>query len=633
MRKTTRTLKRQHELKIASDAKSNPKAFWAYSRAHLKTKSGVAPLLGDPSDLSSIKHNDTDKAEVLQHQFCRVFTREPESDIPILEPRTAEKLTAVEVTPDVVLKRLMKLKVRKSCGPDEIHPRLLCELAEQQAAPLTKLFNKSLQSWCIPRDWKLATVSPIFKKGSKKMAENYRPVSLTSIVCKLLESVVREAVPDHLCCNNLLSNKQFGFIGGRSTTLQLLTFIDECVKTLARGDTVDTVYLDFSKAFDTVPHRRLIRKLEAYGIGGSLHSWISSFLMGRSQKVSVNGSLSSSKSVLSGIPQGSVLGPLLFVIYINDLPDKLCSSSLMFADDTKVFREICSESDMECLQRDLACLERWSDTWLLKFHPDKCKILTVGKLENIIRAYPYRLMEVQLEHVFEEKDLGIIIDTDLTFDVHVSEKIKKANNMLGLIRRSFSCLNADILLPLYKAFVRHLVEYGAPVWSGRLKRSQIRAIEKIQIRATEMIEGMSYIDYGERLKLLHLPTLAYRRARGEIIEVWKHYHVYDPKVIAPTFQRARTRRKMYQIQRLRPGDGVRGAQSCSFYYLAPVAWNNLPASVVESETINIFKNRLDNHWEDHPLRYNFLATTPNRQTCARMLRLDHRQSDLSDNHL
>ena len=388
------------------------------------------------------------------------------------------------------------------------------------------------------------------------------------------------------------------------------------MKTLARGDTVDTVYLDFSKAFDTVPHRRLIGKLEAYGIDGSLLSWISSFLMGRIQKVSVNGSLSSSKPVLSGIPQGSVLGHLLFVIYINDLPDKLCSSSLMFADDTKVFREICSENDLECHQRDLACLEKWSDTWMLKFHPEKCKILTVGKLENIQRAYPYRLMEVQLEHVFEEKDLGIIIDTDLTFDVHVSEKIKKANNMLGLIRRSLCCLNADILLPLYKAFVRHLLEYGAPVWSGRLKRSQIRAIEKIQMRATEMIEGMSYIDYGERLELLRLPTLSYRRARGEMIEVWKHYHVYDPNVISPTFQRARSRRKMYQIQRLRPGDGVRGAQSCSFYYLAPVAWNNLPVSVMESNTINTFKNRLDKHWDGHSLRYDFLATTPNRQTCA-----------------
>ena len=136
------------------------------------------------------------------------------------------------------------------------------------------------------------------------------------------------------------------------------------------------------------------------------------------------------------------------------------------------FREICSENDLEYLQRDLACLEKWSDTWLLKFHLENCKILTVGKLKNIQRAYPYRLMEVQVEHVFKEKDLSIIIDTDRTFDGHVSEKIKKANNMLGLIRRYFCCLNADILLPLYKAFVCHLLEYGVPVRNGRLKRSQ-----------------------------------------------------------------------------------------------------------------------------------------------------------------
>ena len=267
MRKTTRTLKRQHELKIANDANSNPKAFWAYSRAHLKTKSGVAPLLGDPSDLSSIKHNDTDTEEVLQHQFCRVYTREPEGDIPIIEPRTAEKLTAV-VTPDMVLKRLMKLKVGKSCGPDKIHPRLLCELAKQQAAPLTKLFNKSVQSGCIPRDWKIATVSPIFKKGSKKMAENYHPVSLTSIVCKLLEYAVREVALDHLCCNKLLSNKQFGFIGGRSTTLQLLTFLDECVKTLAR--VIQLALCTWTSARPLIP----------YHIAVSLESWKPMVLMG-----------------------------------------------------------------------------------------------------------------------------------------------------------------------------------------------------------------------------------------------------------------------------------------------------------------------------------------------------------------
>ena len=144
---------------------------------------------------------------------------------------------------------------------------------------------------------------------------------------------------------------------------------------------------------------------------------------------------------------------------------------------------------------------------------------------NIQRANPYRLMEVQLEHVFKEKDLGIIIDADLTVNVQVSKKIKKANNMLGLIRRSFSFLNADILLPLYNAFIRHLVEYGVPIWSGLLKRSQIRVIKKIQLWVTEMIKGMSYIEYDERLKLLRLPTLSYRGAGGNMIGVWKHYHV------------------------------------------------------------------------------------------------------------
>ena len=227
-------------------------------------------ILGYPSDISLIKHNDTNKAEILQHQLCRVFTREPEGDILILEPRTIEKLTAVHVTPDMVLKRLITLKVGKSYGPDEIHPRLLCELAKQEAAPLTKLFNKSLQSVCIPGDRKIATVSQIFKKGSKKVTENYRPVSLTSIVCKLLEYVVREAVLDHLCCNNLLSNKQFSLIDCRSTTLQLLTFPDECVKTLAR-----VIQL-------TLCTWTLARHLTTYHIAVSLESRKPMVLMGLS---------------------------------------------------------------------------------------------------------------------------------------------------------------------------------------------------------------------------------------------------------------------------------------------------------------------------------------------------------------
>ena len=187
------------------------------------------------------------------------------------------------------------------------------------------------------------------------------------------------AVMDHLTKNELISDKQYGFLPGRSTTLQLLKYLDHCIAAIVEGKHVDSVYLDFSKASDSVPHRRLLGKLEMYGIKGALLSWITSFLSGRTQKVVVNGHNSQPDAVVSGVPQGSVLGPLLFVIYINDLPDMLSSSCLMFADDSKVYRKINNEDDMIKLQQNLVALEEWSNNWLLRFHPGKCKVISIGE--------------------------------------------------------------------------------------------------------------------------------------------------------------------------------------------------------------------------------------------------------------
>ena len=226
---------------------------------------------------------------------------------------------------------------------------------------------------------------------------------------------------------------------------------------MGKGLSVDAIYLDFQKAFDTVPHKRLIEKLKSYGIRNKLLCWIHSFLTNRTQHVVVNNQSSSEQKVVSGVPQGSVLGPLLFVLYINDLPDKLENSSLMFADDTKIFKAINSENDIQALQRDLIKLEEWSSIWLLKFHPDKCKVLTIGNLERIERprAFLYELHRTVLEHVFEEKDLGVYVDSNLKFDYHIEDKLKKANLMLSLIRHSFTCLTIEVMLPLYTSLVRH----------------------------------------------------------------------------------------------------------------------------------------------------------------------------------
>ena len=249
-------------------------------------------------------------------------------------------INQIEINAVKVLKQLKSLNVSKSCGPDNCHPFFLKECAEEIYLPLTDIFHKSLSSGVIPDDWKKANITCIFKKGNKQNPGNYRPVSLTSVICKLLERTVREEIVNHLSVNKLLSDSQFGFRKNRSTILQLLTVMNEWTEALDDGIQIDTVYLDFRKAFDSVPHKRLIKKLEGYGIKGILLEWFKNFLNGRQQRVVINGKTSDWTNVLSGIPQGSILGPILFIIFINDLPGVVGNVCKLFADDCKLYKNI-----------------------------------------------------------------------------------------------------------------------------------------------------------------------------------------------------------------------------------------------------------------------------------------------------
>ena len=423
--------------------------------------------------------------------------------------------------------------------------------------------------------------------------------------CKVMEKLLRDVIVDHLQNEKLLSPKQYGFITGRSTVTQLLFYLDECIKTVADGGVVDSVYLDFSKAFDTVPHRRLLKKLQAYGIDGDILQWIQAFLQGRTQEVMVNGQRSKADNVISGVPQGTVLGPILFVIYINDLLDCINSNGLMFVDDTKIFRAVSSYDEADQLQADIANLGEWADTWQLRFNHDKCHILTLGKFDNIHHAHRYEMSGTELEHVSEEKDLGIIIDGEMNFRDHISRKVCIANGIVGQIRRSFSFLNCETFRRIYCAFVRPHLEYGQAAWSPHL-RKDINALENVQIRATKLVDGLGKLEYAERLKRLNFPTLAFRRLRGDIIEIYKHFHTYDKSTLSPTFC-ARvypSRQHKFQLVQKKPKDGKRGLQSNSFYYRCQKIWNELPSDVVDAKNINTFKNALDAHWKNHPLMYN-----------------------------
>jgi len=307
-------------------------------------------------------------ATTFNNYFASVFTAEVTCNIPTSPVITNVQCSDVSFTVQEVFDHLLKLRLDKAAGPDNLLPRFLIEIKDHIAYPLFLLYRKSLDKSSVPEDWKCADVSPVYKKGNRSNVENYRPISLTSQVCKLFESIIRDVVVKHLEANLLIHDSQHGFRKGRSCLTNLISFLDKVTSEVDPGKDVDVIFLDFAKAFDKVPHQRLLQKLASHGITGKLLKWISNWLSNRMQRVCVNGSLSDWILVLSGVPQGSVLGPMLFLIFINDLDCGIIKWILKFADNTKIFGPICDCNDYMVFQEDLNRLFSWSTNWQMAFN-------------------------------------------------------------------------------------------------------------------------------------------------------------------------------------------------------------------------------------------------------------------------
>ena len=266
--------------------------------------------------------------------FKSVFTKEDREELPEFHKRTDSIKNDIIVTEQKVLKKLSNLKTDKSQGPDGINPRILKECRNSLTKPLTIIFQKSVETGILPSDFKQANITLICKKGSQSSPENYRPVSITSVPCKILGSIIRDEMLGHLESNKLLSDNQHGFTKNRSCLTNLLETQEEITSCLDNGEGVDVVFLDDRKAFDSVPHHRLIHKLSRYGFGESFTRWITNFLCNCAQTVSIRGKFSQPAEVLNGVPQGSVLGPLLFILYVNEIPELVHGNAKLFADDT-----------------------------------------------------------------------------------------------------------------------------------------------------------------------------------------------------------------------------------------------------------------------------------------------------------
>jgi hypothetical protein len=579
--------KRNFEKQLSESG--NKKPFNSYIKSKTKSRSSIGPL----KDGGKTINDDFETAQVLNKFFTSVFTFENTNEIPSMPtlPSNSE-ITDIKINPSIVEKKINALKNSSACGPDEISVNLLKNFSKELAVPLSIIFNKSMECGEVPSDWKLGNITPIFKKGSKKKAENYRPVSITCVSCRVLESIIKDQLVEHLSVNNLIKETQHGFMKNRSTVTNLIEFFDKITATVDEGIPMDLVYLDFSKAFDKVPKERLLKKIQAHSITGKPLNWIRNWLTGRQQRVVINGKCSSWKPVESGVPQGSVLGPLCFIIFLNHDFDLLCEMITIinkFADDSKLGNKATTRNDQITLQRCLDSLFAWTEKWGMCFNVDKCKIIHTGAKN---RQFEYTINGKNLEAVKNERDLGVIIQSNLKPSMHCAEIARKANGVLGRLLRSFHYRDRHIYIQLYKQYVRCHLEYCSPAWSP-WQQKDIDVLERVQRRAIRQVSGLRSNTYEGRLTELGLETLEERRKRADQIQVFKAIRGIDKVNCDSWFQKVdpnsrTTRNTSYHLNLEHQRSNLETRRNF-FTVRSTNEWNSIPAEVREAKDVRSFK--------------------------------------------
>ena len=606
------------EKRAVEKIKLNPKYFYSYAQKFSKVRVGTGPLLDATNTLTACP---TKMSELLSEQYASVFSKPIMTDEEIHSlfhgQDLNQKLCDVFFTELDIEEAISELADNSSAGPDNFPAKLLKECKSELSLPLYVIWRESLNTGKIPATCKSANIVPIYKGQGKSRAEakSYRPVALTSILIKIFEKILRKSIVEYFNKHELFNKNQHGFRSARSCLSQLLSHFDQVIRLLEEGKIVDVIYLDFAKAFDKVDIGLTLKKLHQHGIGGKLGLWLEAFLTQRVQQVIVDGQVSSPRQVMSGVPQGSVLGPLLFLVLIGDIDSDVVRSFVSsFADDTRIGKGICCEQDLETLQEDLNTIYLWAKANNMELNDEKFEHLRYLPTKSTPPpcVNPYKSSsDTPIEEKSKLRDLGVTMSNDATFREYISQKVDRMKSTMGWILRTFRTRETLPLLTLYKSLVLSDHDYCSQLWNPS-SIGLIQSLENVQHSFTRKIQSVQELSYWDRLSALKLYSLQRRRERYIVIYVWKILEGLVPNISSSSSAiKARANGRIGRRCQVPPisttsPKAIQSIREASFAVIGPNLFNSLPRYLrdisKEECTVPQFKARLDS----------FLSTVPDQ---------------------
>ena len=553
----------------------------------------------------NIYSSNLEKANLLNNHFIRQSTLDNiNDDVPDIQ-QSVNEITHINITPNEVLAIINKLDKNKASGPDKIHNRLLISASNLISEPLAKFFTRCIRLGKFPSCWKLAHVTPLLKKHPSNLCTNYRPISLISCVGKLFERCVHSQIFQFLSENNVLTQSQSGFIPGDSTTNQLMIIYDNICKAYDDRVTSQSIFFDISKAFDKVWHKGLLHKLFAIGVRGQLYNWFKDYLSSRQQCVVLKGKQSDFLTIQSGAPQGSVLGPLLFLIYINDITHNIESIIKLFADDTSISLALRNPfRRAEILNADLERINNWAKKWKIKFNADKTELLNFKRDNLAIQQLTFD--NSVLNDIDVHKHLGLTIQSDCKWDSHIRNLIQKINLLLSFFKSFKYRLSRKALNQMYKSFILPHFDYCDIIYDN-CTQAQSESLENLHLDGIRTIVGA--VRGTSHIKLYNesgFTTLKERRRRHKLIFMHKMVHGQCPNYLIDRCPPLIGQLNPYHRRRLldrRVPHSRTELYYNSFFPSATRLYNFLPDDVKSNPSISSLKHFLSQPDTVVPIHY------------------------------